>query len=172
MNTFLSQFTPYTYPLLGLVRLPSITISDQDKAAVGVKSNATNAVYLKNLVWKEYLVKREAGKFDGITEAQVKDRLVFEFDVLQKTGMLDYILVIRDMVIQAKKQGIPVGPGRGSVAGSLTCFLCGITKINSLRHRLNFTRFISEARVKPKIIDGVTDAELRALCDIDVDFSI
>ena len=170
--SFLSQFKPYSFPMLGMVRLPSVVVPPEDKIAVGLKPAATNARYLKQLVWREYQAKRAAGKFDGIEESAVIDRLKFEFDVLQKTGTIDYILLVRDIIVNAKKAGIPVGPGRGSVAGSLTCYLAGITKINSLKHRLNFTRFISEARVKPKIVDGVAYADGRAMCDIDCDFSI
>lgn len=172
MTTFLSQFTPYSFPQLGLVRLPSFVISAEDKAAVGVKPNATNKRFLQELAWKGYLTKRDTGKFANITEDQVKERLRMEFDVLEKTGTIDYILLVWDIVINAKRKGIPVGPGRGSVCNSLTCYLIDITRINSLRHGLNFTRFISEARVKPKMIDGVMWADGRAMCDIDVDFSI
>ncbi len=170
--TFLSQFTPYSFPQQGLVRLPTITISAEDKAAVGLKPNVTNAVFMRHLAWKGYLSKRAAGKFNDITEDQVKERLRFEFEVLEKTATVDYILMVWDIVINAKRKGIPVGPGRGSVCNSLTCYLIDITRINSLRHNLNFTRFISEARVKPKLIDGVYYADGRAMCDIDVDFSI
>ncbi len=172
MIPFLSQFIPYSFPQQGLVRLPSFTISAEEKAAVGVKPTASNVLFMKQLAWKGYLDKRVAGKFEGISESQVKERLRFEFDVLEKTGTVDYILMVWDIVINAKRKGIPVGPGRGSVCNSLTCYLIDITRINSLRHNLNFTRFISEARVKPKLIDGVMWADGRAMCDIDVDFSI
>lgn len=170
--TFLSQFTPYSFPNLGLVRLPSIVIDAADKIAVGLKPDASNKRFLQQLAWAGYLKKRDAGKFTGFSEAQVKERLRFEFDVLEKTGTIDYILMVWDIVINAKRKGIPVGPGRGSVCNSLTCYLIDITRINSLRHNLNFTRFISEARVKPKLIDGVYYADGRAMCDIDCDFSI
>src|ERR1700750_2906934 len=98
--TFLTQFTPYSFPLMGMVRLPSVVISDADKASVGLKPNATNVTYLKNLAWKGYLAKRAARKFEGITEQEVKDRLVFEFSVLEKTGTIDYILLVRDIVVE------------------------------------------------------------------------
>lgn len=170
--TFLSQFTPYSFPNLGLVRLPTISIDAADKIAIGLKSDATNKRFLQQLAWAGYLNKRAAGKFNDFTEVQVKERLRFEFDVLEKTGTIDYILMVWDIVSYAKKKGIPVGPGRGSVCGSLTCALIDITSVNSLKYNLNFTRFISEARVKPKLIDGVLWADGRAMCDIDIDFSI
>lgn len=172
MTSFLSQFTPYSFPNLGLIRLPQIRVTDEDKIAVGIKTSSSNSLFIRHLAWKGYLALRARGKFEGISETEVKARLRFEYDVMEKTGTIDYILLVWDIVIQAKKRGIPVGPGRGSVCGSLICYCIGITKINSLRHKLNFTRFISEARVKPKLIDGVYYADGRAMCDIDVDFSI
>lgn len=170
-SDFLSQFTPYSFPLLGLVRLPSIVISDEDKKEAGVKPDATNINFLKRLCFNSYKVLRATGKFNGITEKDVFDRLKFEFDVLDKTGTIDYILMFWDLVKWCKKNDIPVGPGRGSVCGSLVCYLAGITRINSLQYNLNFTRFISEARVKPKMVNGVMYADGRTMCDIDSDFS-
>lgn len=172
MKTFLPGFTPYSFPLLGWVRLPSVTISDEDKIAVGLKPTATNLEFLKKLCWQAYLDQAAKGKFEGISREQVVERLKFECSVLDKTGTIDYILLVWDLIRWCDKNGIPRGPGRGSVCGSLVCFLAAITKINSLRYNLNFTRFISEARVKPKQIDGIWYADGRAMCDIDCDFSI
>lgn len=170
--TFLSQFTPYQFPLMGLVRLPSVVISDEDKKAVDLKPTATNVAFLKQVVWRRKEELRTAGKLNDITEAVLVERLKSEVAVLEKTGTIDYILLFWDLIRWCNQQGIPVGPGRGSVCGSMICFLLGITRINSLRYSLNFTRFLSEARVKPKVIDGVVYADGRAMCDIDVDFSI
>lgn len=170
--TFLSQFTPYSFPLLGLVRLPVILISDEDKKSVGLKSDATNVAFLKQIVWRRKEELRAAGKLNDISETALIGRLKFEVSVLEKTGTIDYILLFWDLIRWCNRNGIPVGPGRGSVCGSVICFFLGITKINSLRYSLNFTRFLSEARVKPKVIDGVVYADGRAMCDIDVDFSI
>jgi DNA-directed DNA polymerase III PolC len=172
MTPFLSQFEPYDFPLMGLVRLPSIVISDADKAELGLKPNASNLIFLKTLAWKRYLSLRAAGKFDDIKETDVIERLKFECGVLDKTGTVDYILMVWDICRWCDKQGIPRGPGRGSVCGSLVCYLAGVTKVNSLRYSLNFTRFLSEARVKPQIIDGIAYADGRSMCDIDSDFSI
>lgn len=170
--SFLSQFTPYEFPLMGLVRLPSIVISNEDKAALGLKPSVSNLIFLKTLAWTRYKTLRAAGKFDDIAEADVIARLKFECEVLDKTGTVDYILMVWDICRWCDKQGIPRGPGRGSVCGSLVCYLAGVTKVNSLRYSLNFTRFLSEARVKPQIIDGIAYADGRSMCDIDSDFSI
>lgn len=169
---FLEQFAPYSFPRLGLVRLPSLVITDEDKALVGVKSTASNVQFLKKLVWNEYQTMAAAGKFGTITEKEVIDRLKFEFEVLEKTGTTDYILLVWDINRWCDVNKIPRGPGRGSSCGSLVCFLSKITGVNPLIHNLNFTRFLSEARVKPKIIDGVIYADGKSICDIDCDYSV
>lgn len=169
--TFLSQFAPYKFPLLGLVRLPQILIEPEAKKALGLRVNASNTAYLKSLAWNGYLAKVKSGQFVDFTEQEVKERLQMEFTVFEKTGIIDYLLLVWDILTWCDKEGIARGPGRGSVCGSLSCYFLGITKINSLKHQLNFTRFLSEARAKPKIVDGVIYADGKNLCDIDSDIS-
>jgi len=169
--TFLSQFTPYSFPLLGLVRLPSVEITPKQRADLGLKPTASNTTVLKQLAWQGYKAKVASGKFTGFTETQVKDRLKMEFAVFEKTGIVDYLLLVRDILVWCDEQKIARGPGRGSVCGSLSCYFLDITKIDSLRHKLNFTRFLSEARAKPKVVDGITYADGKNMCDIDSDIS-
>lgn len=168
---FTSQFTPYSFPLLGLVRLPSVEISAKQKQELGLKPTTSNVNVLKALAWAGYKTMVASGKFTGFTEAEVKDRLKMEFAVFEKTGIVDYLLLVRDILVWCDEQKIARGPGRGSVCGSLSCYFLGITKIDSLKHKLNFTRFLSEARAKPKVVDGITYADGKNLCDIDSDIS-
>lgn len=169
--TFTSYFTPYSFPLLGLVRLPKMDINPEDKVKVGLKPTASNLRYLQQLAWIGYQQRRDSGRFKGFSEVQVKERLKMEFEVFEKTGIVDYLLLIWDILNWCDRENIPRGPGRGSVCGSLSCFFLGITKIDSLKHKLNFTRFLSEARAKPKVIDGITYVDGKNLCDIDSDIS-
>lgn len=169
--SFLSQFTSYSFPTLGLVRLPTVKISDEDKKSVGLNHKSTNTSYFKMICWNAYRAKAENGTFGSFTEQQVKDRLRMEFEVFEKTGIIDYLLLVWDILKWCDDQGIIRGKGRGSAAGSLALYLSGITDINPLRHNLNFTRFLSEARAKPKVIDGITYADGKNLCDIDSDIS-
>lgn len=169
--SFLSQFTPYSFPKLGLVRLPTVSISIEDKAKVGLGPRASNLVFIKTLTWAGYKAKVAAGKFTGFTEAEVKSRLQTEFAVFEKTGIVDYLLLVWDILQWCDQQGIERGPGRGSVCGSLSCYFLGITKTDSLKRKLNFTRFLSEARAKPKTVDGIIYADGKNLCDIDSDIS-
>ena len=81
------------------------------------------------------------------------DRLEYELKVIEKTGFVSYFLIVWDFVDFAKKHGIPVGPGRGSAAGSLVAYLLRITDIDPLRYHLLFERFLNPERVSPPDID-------------------
>ena len=81
------------------------------------------------------------------------ERLEFELSVIAKTGFIDYFLVVWDFIDWAKKQGIPVGPGRGSGAGCLVAYLLGITNLDPLRFKLLFERFLNPERVSPPDFD-------------------
>ena len=81
------------------------------------------------------------------------ERLDYELSVISKTGFIDYFLVVWDFIDWAKKQGIPVGPGRGSGAGSLVSYLLGITNLDPFRFKLVFERFLNVERVSPPDFD-------------------
>ncbi len=76
-----------------------------------------------------------------------------ELDVLEKTGFVSYFLIVWDFIHFAKERGIPVGPGRGSAAGSLVAYVLGITDIDPLQFGLLFERFLNPERVSPPDID-------------------
>lgn len=81
------------------------------------------------------------------------DRVKYEMDVINKNGFTDYFLVVEDIVRFAKSNGIPVGPGRGSAAGSLVSNLLDITDINPTDYGLYFERFLNPSRISPPDID-------------------
>lgn len=83
----------------------------------------------------------------------VRNRLDYEFQVLSSKGMCDYLLIVYDFIAWAKNRNIPVGPGRGSAAGSIIAYLIGITDIEPLRFHLFFERFINPERVSYPDID-------------------
>lgn len=83
----------------------------------------------------------------------VRERLNYEMDVILPKGMCDYLLIVWDFLHWAKSQGIPVGPGRGSGAGSIILYLIGITDIEPLRFSLFFERFINPERISYPDID-------------------
>lgn len=83
----------------------------------------------------------------------VKKRLAYELDIITSKGMCDYLLIVYDFIAWAKGQDIPVGPGRGSGAGSIILYLIGITDIEPLRFNLFFERFINPERMSYPDID-------------------
>lgn len=101
-------------------------------------------------------VEGAKGRYGDPLPPNVKARLDYELDVITKTGYAGYFLIVHDFIRAAKEKGIPVGPGRGSVAGSLVAYALGITNVDPLRFDLLFERFLNPERV--------------SLPDIDVDF--
>ncbi len=87
---------------------------------------------------------------------ELSDRLSYELSVIRKMGFVDYFLIVQDFINYAKRNGIPVGPGRGSAAGSLVAYSLRITDIDPIRFNLLFERFLNPERV--------------SMPDIDVDF--
>ena len=88
---------------------------------------------------------------------EIEDRFAYEVKVIQEMGYSGYFLIVQDFINASKKKGIPVGPGRGSAAGSLVAYSLGITNVNPLDYDLLFERFLNPAR--------------KSMPDIDVDFA-
>jgi DNA polymerase III subunit alpha len=87
------------------------------------------------------------------TDQELRHRLEYELSVLEKTGFVSYFLIVWDFIHYAKQRGIPVGPGRGSAAGSLAAYVLEITDLDPLRFELIFERFLNPERVSPPDID-------------------
>ena len=86
-------------------------------------------------------------------EKRIADRFNFEMSVIEKTGFVNYFLVVWDFIRFAHEQSIPVGPGRGSGAGSIVAYALGITGIDPLLYNLIFERFLNPERVSPPDFD-------------------
>ncbi len=95
-------------------------------------------------------------QFDAYTREDYLSRMEYELSVITEMGYDDYFLIVQDYVSYAKSQDIPVGPGRGSGAGSLVAFALGITDVDSIAFDLLFERFLNPERV--------------SMPDIDIDF--
>jgi DNA polymerase III subunit alpha len=108
---------------------------------------------------EEYLRELTAaalgGRYPDPSE-EVRRRMSYELDVICRMGFASYFLIVRDFIDFARRHGIGVGPGRGSVAGSLVAYVLHITDIDPLRHGLIFERFLNPERV--------------SMPDIDIDF--
>jgi len=96
--------------------------------------------------------------FDEELKQKYRSRLEYELDVIKNTGFAGYFLIVSDFISFAKSKEIPVGPGRGSAAGSLVAYCLDITNIDSIKYDLIFERFLNPERI--------------SMPDIDVDFCI
>ncbi|MBU1167915.1 DNA polymerase III subunit alpha, partial [Patescibacteria group bacterium] len=107
-------------------------------------------VYLRELCIKGIVNRYGQNKVD---DPEILERLDFELSVIKKTGYATYFLIVQDFVNFAKNQGIIVGPGRGSAAGSLVSYVTNITDIDPLKYDLLFERFLNPERVSMPDID-------------------
>src|SRR5204862_2873747 len=115
-----------------------------------VPEGISREAYLRDLCAKGLLERYgDRAKIDP----QLQQRLDYELGVLEKTGFISYILIVWDFIHFARERGIPVGPGRGSAAGSIVAYVLGITDIDPLQYGLIFERFLNPDRVSPPDID-------------------
>lgn len=109
--------------------------------------NKTVNEYLKDLVQQR---KKRVAKYD---KKMIDERINYELKIISSKGYSTYFLIVQDFVYWAKSHGIAVGPGRGSVAGSLVAYILGITDINPIDYNLPFERFLNPERPTPPDID-------------------
>ena len=134
------------YDLSRDVLLPKFSIPENFKS----KSDDIENEYLK------YLTYEGANeKYENIND-DLKEKIDFELGVIKNSGYPGYFLIVQDLINAAKEMGVSVGPGRGSVAGSIVAYCLGITKIDPIKYDLLFERFLNPDRV--------------SMPDIDIDF--
>ncbi len=124
----------------GVTKLPHFTSPD----------GMDNAEYFKKLCMDGLFEKYENPSIE------ITKRLEFEINIIESMGYIDYYLIVFDFINYAKKTGIPVGPGRGSGAGSLAAYCIGITGIDPIKYNLLFERFLNPERI--------------SMPDFDIDF--
>lgn len=115
-----------------------------------IPSGYTNETYLEKLT-----IEGLKERYIEIDE-EIEKRYLFEFNTIKSMGFIDYFLIVWDFIRFSKDNGIPVGPGRGSAAGSIISYALGITDIDPLKYNLIFERFLNPERV--------------SMPDIDIDF--
>jgi DNA polymerase-3 subunit alpha len=132
----------------GKYHLPAFPVPDPE---------ASESSYLHRKACEGLQVRLDShGIGDAYAASDYHSRLEFELDVIVKMGFAGYFLIVSDFIGWAKKNGIPVGPGRGSGAGSLVAYSLGITDLDPLRYGLLFERFLNPDRV--------------SMPDFDIDF--
>ncbi|WP_390883179.1 DNA polymerase III subunit alpha [Kovacikia minuta] len=136
-----------SYEILGEPRIPDYPIPD----------GYTAATYLEKVAWDGLLQRHHCQSHSEI-KPEYCDRLDYELKMMQQMGFATYFLVVWDFIKFARDNGIPVGPGRGSAAGSLVAYAMGITNIDPVHHGLLFERFLNPER--------------KSMPDIDTDFCI
>ncbi|MFT5783914.1 MAG: DNA polymerase-3 subunit alpha, partial [Candidatus Krumholzibacteriia bacterium] len=104
----------------------------------------------------EHLAREGMNRRYGEITEELETRLNYELGIIKQTGYAGYFLIVWDFIDASRKMDIPVGPGRGSAAGSLVCYCMKITDIDPIRHQLLFERFLNPERI--------------SMPDIDVDF--
>ena len=107
----------------------------------------TSLSYLKQLCREGF------DELYGTEHPEYMQQLDYEIDMIEKMGFTDYFLIVWDFVRFAKSAGIPVGPGRGSAAGSMVTYCLHITEIDPMKYGLYFERFLNPARVTMPDID-------------------
>lgn len=130
-----------------------------------VPDNRDHYEYFRSLCY-EGLVRR----YGEHPDKKYIDRLEYELSVIKTMGFVDYYLIVSDFIRYAKSKNIPVGPGRGSGAGSIAAYCIGITGIDPMKYNLLFERFLNPERVsmpdfdvdfcyerRPEVIDYVVD---------------
>ena len=128
--------------VFGDIKLPNYEVPKEYK---------THSEFFKELCRKG-LIKR----YGENPSKEIQDRLEYEISVIENMGYVDYYLIVWDFINYAKTQGISVGPGRGSGAGSIAAYAMGITDIDPIKYNLLFERFLNPERI--------------SMPDFDIDF--
>lgn len=166
MFDFAKKFTPYGDLGLHGVRLPRFQIDKKYYERLNIPETADNATFLKELCNKAFT---EKGINKYANRKEYIERGKMELAVFNELGFVDYVLLIWDIINFCHENKIPVGPGRGSAAGSLVLFFIGITNIDPIKNGLYFERFVSKSRAKKTVVDGITYLDGSLLPDVDSD---
>jgi DNA polymerase-3 subunit alpha len=136
---------------------PYDLMRDPRAADYPIPEGHTADTYFEEVTWQG-LLQRFNAKTHAEISAEYQERLRFELGIIMQMGFATYFLVVWDYIKYARDKHIPVGPGRGSAAGSLVAYSLGITNIDPIHHGLLFERFLNPER--------------KSMPDIDTDFCI
>ncbi len=120
---------------------------------------STNSEYLRSLCYesaaKKYVQFSQDYQQDPnkASRLEIEERIDYELGIIKRMGFEDYFLVVKDLIDSTRKRGIPVGPGRGSAAGSIVSYLLEITLMDPIKHNLLFERFLNPDRIEMPDID-------------------
>jgi DNA-directed DNA polymerase III PolC len=164
-SSFSSNFTRLNIPLHG-VRLPSFKIEDRYINDLALPADISTYDFLRELCLRRFT---HLGLDKGKLKKVYVDRIKYELEILSELNFVEYILLVWKVVSYCRENDIPLGLGRGSAAGSMVLYLLEITQIDPVKYGLFFERFVSKARAKKKVVDGVTYLDGSLMCDVDID---
>ena len=164
-SSFSSNFESLNLPLHG-VRLPSFQIEDRHINDLALPKDISTYDFLRELCLRRF---RDLGLDKGKLKKVYIDRIKYELEILSELNFVEYILLVWKVVLYCRENDIPLGLGRGSAAGSMVLYLLQITQIDPVKYGLFFERFVSKARAKKKVVDGVTYLDGSLMCDVDID---
>jgi DNA polymerase-3 subunit alpha len=140
------EFGQYKYPVFAVTKEKSLDDTLAEEARKGLKERLAQCA------------GEEGTDLSSESVKEYEERLDFELNVITKMGFSGYFLIVADFVAYARRSNIPVGPGRGSAAGSLVAYVLHITNIDPIKYGLLFERFLNPGRI--------------SMPDIDIDFCI
>ncbi len=163
-----SDYKTYHTPFPVGVKLPEIIIEKKYYDEVSCSDLEDNYQFLRKLCFKK-LKEKGIDKFDNAT--LYYNRLKEELDIFNDLGFVDYVLLNWDIINFCIENGIPVGAGRGSAAGSLVLYVIGVTNIDPIKYDLFFERFVSKSRARKIEHNGEIFLDGSLLADVDNDIS-
>jgi DNA polymerase-3 subunit alpha len=156
ITDLIDKIEPYTLSrevLLPKFDIPIEFIDEKDKEDGG---NVGENAYLRHLTYEG-----AKDRYIEITD-EIKERIDFELQVIKNSAYPGYFLIVQDLIKQARKMNVSVGPGRGSAAGSVVAYCTTITNVDPIKYDLLFERFLNPERVSLPDIDIDFDDEGRA----------
>lgn len=162
------NFSVYENPTNPGLLLPKISIDKKYYSQFNIVENCSNFEFLK-AICRSSIIKNKINKLENKDDYYTRAK--YELDLINELGFTDYFLLNWDILNFCHENEIPTGPGRGSAAGSLVLFLIGVTKVDPIKYGLYFERFISKARFKKFISNGVEYFDGTMAPDIDNDIA-
>ncbi|WP_185855824.1 DNA polymerase III subunit alpha [Blattabacterium cuenoti] len=144
-----------TYHLSHKILLPKFQIPESFRKTLDQKVEIKNNNIGENYFLRNLTYEGAKKRYPHLTK-EIKERIHFELKTIEKIGYPGYFLIVHNFISQARKMDISIGPGRGSVAGSVVAYCIGITDIDPIKYNLLFERFLNPDRI--------------SLPDIDIDF--
>ena len=166
---FTNQFENIEIPHLGFIKIPAISIPDEEKVSLKLTPEATNEQFLYALARKGFNDKLKRGVIPQEKQKEYSERLRLEFDTIKSLYFIEYILLVYRIIQFCRQNNILNSPARGSCGGSLLLYCIDVIQIDPIKYGLLFERFISAARTEIKEVNGEKYLASSSLPDVDID---